>query len=67
MVDRVHTHDFHATILRLLGLDHEQLTYFHDGRDFRLTDVAGRWPRRLGLIFQPILGQKWIGQRRKTP
>ena len=42
VVDRVHTHDFHATILRLLGLDHEQLTYFHDGRDFRLTDGAGQ-------------------------
>ena len=37
----VHTHDFHATILHLLGLDHERLTHFHDGRDFRLTDVSG--------------------------
>ena len=37
----VHTHDFHATILHLLGLDHERLTHFHDGRDFRLTDVEG--------------------------
>ena len=36
-----HTHDFHATILHLLGLNHQRLTYFHDGRDFRLTDVAG--------------------------
>jgi len=35
-------HDLHATILHLLGLDHEQLTYQHAGRDFRLTDVAGR-------------------------
>jgi hypothetical protein len=35
-------HDFHATILHLLGLDHEQLTYRHNGRDFRLTDVHGR-------------------------
>ena len=42
VVDRVHTHDFHSTILHLLGLDHERLTYFHDGRDFRLTDVAGQ-------------------------
>ena len=41
VVDRVHTHDFLATILRLLGLDHERLTYFHDGRDFRLTDGMG--------------------------
>lgn len=39
---RVHMHDLHATILHLLGLDHEQLTYRHDGRDFRLTDVHGR-------------------------
>ncbi|MBI2803718.1 MAG: DUF1501 domain-containing protein [Planctomycetes bacterium] len=37
----VHMHDLHATILHLLGLDHLRLTYRHDGRDFRLTDVAG--------------------------
>jgi arylsulfatase A-like enzyme len=37
----VHVHDFHATILHLLGLDHTRLTYRHAGRDFRLTDVAG--------------------------
>lgn len=36
-----HTHDLHATILHQLGLDHEQLTYRHAGRDFRLTDVHG--------------------------
>lgn len=40
--DPVHVHDFHATILHLMGLDHERLTYRHNGRDFRLTDVAGR-------------------------
>jgi len=40
--NEVHIHDFHATFLRLLGLDHEKLTYRHAGRDFRLTDVAGR-------------------------
>ena len=39
--DPVHVHDFHATILHLLGLDHEKLTYRHDGRDYRLTDVYG--------------------------
>lgn len=39
--DPVHLHDFHATILHLLGFDHERLTYRHAGRDFRLTDVAG--------------------------
>lgn len=38
----VHVHDLHATLLHLLGLDHEALTYFHQGRDQRLTDVAGR-------------------------
>jgi hypothetical protein len=38
----VHVHDLHATILHLLGLDHEKLTYRYSGRDFRLTDVYGR-------------------------
>ncbi len=37
----VHIHDFHATILHLMGLDHERLTFRHAGRDFRLTDVFG--------------------------
>ncbi len=41
-VDRVHVHDFHATLLHLLGIDHERLTYQYGGRDFRLTDVHGR-------------------------
>ena len=45
--DEVHLHDFHATILHLLGLDHERLTYRHAGRDFRLTDVAGRVVRKV--------------------
>jgi len=40
--DRVHVHDLHATILHLMGLDHEELTYRYSGRDFRLTDVHGR-------------------------
>jgi len=39
--NRVSVHDLHATILHLLGLDHERLTYLHNGRRFRLTDVAG--------------------------
>ncbi len=39
--NRVHMHDLHATILHLLGLDHERLTYNYAGREFRLTDVAG--------------------------
>jgi hypothetical protein len=38
---RMHIHDLHATILHLLGLDHEKLTYHHAGRDYRLTDVYG--------------------------
>jgi hypothetical protein len=39
--DRVHVHDLHATILHLMGLDHERLTYRYSGRDYRLTDVHG--------------------------
>jgi hypothetical protein len=39
--NKVHTHDLHATILRILGLDHEKLTFRYGGRDFRLTDVHG--------------------------
>ena len=46
--DRVHVHDLHATILHLLGLDHEKLTYRHAGRDYRLTDVSG-------TVVKPIL------------
>ena len=38
---KIHMHDWHATLLHLLGMDHEQLTYRYAGRDFRLTDVAG--------------------------
>ncbi|TWU17224.1 hypothetical protein Pla52o_53990 [Novipirellula galeiformis] len=41
-VNKVHIHDLHATLLHLMGIDHERLTYRHAGRDFRLTDVAGR-------------------------
>ncbi len=40
--NKVHVHDLHATILHLLGLDHERLTYRYSGRDFRLTDVHGK-------------------------
>jgi hypothetical protein len=40
--NKVHVHDLHATILHLLGIDHERLTYRYSGRDFRLTDVHGR-------------------------
>ena len=46
--DKVHPHDLHATILQCLGLDHTKLTYRFNGRDFRLTDVAGN-------VIKPIL------------
>jgi hypothetical protein len=45
--NRVHNHDLHATILHLMGLDHERLTYRYSGRDFRLTDVHGRVVREI--------------------
>jgi hypothetical protein len=38
----VHVHDFHATMLHLLGIDHERLTYKFQGRRYRLTDVHGK-------------------------
>ncbi|GDY21331.1 hypothetical protein LBMAG56_26770 [Verrucomicrobiota bacterium] len=41
-VDKTHVHDVHATMLHLLGFDHERLTFRHSGRDERLTNVAGR-------------------------
>ncbi|MFM8358264.1 MAG: DUF1501 domain-containing protein, partial [Verrucomicrobiota bacterium] len=44
---KVHVHDLHATLLALLGLDHERLTFRHAGRDFRLTDVHGRVVREI--------------------
>ena len=40
--EKVHVHDLHATILYLLGFDHQRLTYRHAGRDYRLTDVYGQ-------------------------
>ena len=46
--DPVHINDFHATLLHLFGMDHLRLTYRFQGRDFRLTDVAGN-------IVKPIL------------
>ena len=41
-VDPVSVNDLHATMLHLLGIDHTRLTYFHNGRSYRLTDVAGK-------------------------
>ena len=46
--DPVSVHDFQATILHLLGIDHERLTYRHAGRNYRLTDVHGQ-------VVNPIL------------
>jgi hypothetical protein len=43
----MHTNDLHATLLALMGLDHESLTYRYAGRDFRLTDVAGNVVREV--------------------
>lgn len=45
--DKVHVHDLHATLLHLLGIDHERLTYRYGGRDFRLTDIHGRVVKEL--------------------
>ena len=45
--DKVHVHDLHATLLWLLGFDHERFTYHYAGRDFRLTDVHGRVVREI--------------------
>jgi hypothetical protein len=43
----MHIHDFHATVLHLLGFDHTKLTYNYSGRDFRLTDVAGNVAQKI--------------------
>ena len=43
----MHINDFHATLLHLFGFDHERLTYRFKGRDFRLTDVAGKVANKL--------------------
>jgi len=45
--DRMTIHDLHATLLHLMGLDHERLTYRYTGRDFRLTDVEGEVPEAI--------------------
>jgi arylsulfatase A-like enzyme len=48
VADPVHVHDFHATVLSLLGIDHERLTFKHQGRYYRLTDIAGK-------VVKPVL------------
>lgn len=52
--DPVHVHDLNATVLHLLGLDHERLTFKYQGRDFRLTDVHGK-------IVKPLSAQALAG------
>jgi len=47
VVDRVHVHDLNATIMHLLGFQHEKFTYFYQGRQYRLTDVHGQVVRAL--------------------
>jgi len=47
ITDPVHIHDYHATILHLMGIDHQKLTYFYGGRNQRLTDVAGNLIREI--------------------
>jgi hypothetical protein len=47
VVDPVDVHDLHATVLRLMGLDHTRVTYRFQGRDFRLTDVSGNVVKKL--------------------
>ena len=47
MTNAVHVHDFHATMLHCLGIDHKKLTYRFEGRDFRLTDVSGEVVKKL--------------------
>lgn len=51
--NKVHVHDLHATVLHLLGIDHEQLTYHTAGRDYRLTDVHDRVEREVLALTHP--------------
>jgi hypothetical protein len=46
--DPVHVHDLHATLLHAMGVDHKRLTFRHEGRDYRLTDIAGN-------VIEPLL------------
>ena len=66
--NRVHVHDLHATILHLMGLDHERLTYRYSGRDFRLTDVTASRARFVCIAVDGTLradeGDCWENGRR---
>jgi hypothetical protein len=46
--DPVHVHDLHATLLHAMGVDHKRLTFRHEGRDYRLTDISGN-------VIKPLL------------
>jgi len=59
----VHIHDWHATILHLLGFDHERLTFRHAGRDMRLTDVKGRAHEGI-LVGGPLASHRSISAER---
>src|SRR5437870_6888058 len=63
VTDRVSVNDFHATILHLLGLDHERLTFRHNARDERLTDVAGKVVRRILRGMGQAHGPPSVGLR----
>ena len=66
--NKVHVHDLHATILHLLGFDHEKFTYRYAGRDFRLTDVSGpRGARDFGVTTRDVCRHGYfqpLGRRR---
>ena len=53
--DGVHVHDFHATMLHLLGVDHTKMIYRHEGRDYRLTDVAGEVVKAILALERMVL------------
>ncbi len=55
--NRVHVNDLHARMLHLLGMDHKRLTYFYQGRKFRLTDVAGNIVKDI-LIWAQLFRSK---------
>jgi hypothetical protein len=69
VVDRgVHVHDLPATILHVIGIDHQKLTFLFQGRQFRLTDVGGRLVEHFGVIVSPTFwGSAWHGTFRQVP
>src|SRR5205814_8873417 len=60
--NKVHVHDLHATILHLMGLDHEKLTYRYSGRDFRLTGVSGRVVKEIMGSWPRVPGPEWSSE-----